>query len=229
MSVTAIIADSVIAIALLISLILGIKRGFIATVAKPVKILAALACAIFLSSLVGSQLIQPYVDQPIRNSLTTYLNEKCPELSEENAVEKLPTMLKFAASIGNVDLNALAAEGDGDLAVAITDRLTQPLARILATAIAFILLYIVARLVLWILIAILNGLFNTPILAWLNKGLGLIFGGLIGMLTIWGIVVAAEFVFGFAFADATWVADIRSGWIYGFFRGFSPLDLIFGF
>lgn len=229
MSIISISVDAAIVIALLIGLIVGAKRGFIKTVAKPVKILAALACAVFLCSWFGTQFIQPNIDQPIRSHLTEYLNEKCPELSEENAVDNLPTVLKIAAEIGKVDLNALAEEADGDLCAAVVDRLTEPVAHIIATVLSFIILYIGARLILWLLVMLLNALFNTAVLRWLNQGLGLIFGGITALIGMWGLVILAELVFGFAFSNAAWVADVRSGWVYSFFLRFSPLDLIFGF
>ena len=149
--------DIIIVAILGIGAFVGIKNGFIDTVAKPVKFVAALALAFSLAASVGNALVEPIIGPAISHKLCDILVEKYSEITAATANESLPTLIKFAASLCGVDIAGIASGADGISAIqAIADAVTAPVVDIMSTIFGFIIVYFVSKILLNILMLLIN-------------------------------------------------------------------------
>lgn len=227
--VAKIIVDIIIAAILLIGMIFGIKRGFFLFAAKLVKWFAAIAIAFSLSGCVAGYVIEPIIEEPITNQISDYLVDKCDILTAENAKDELPTVLKIAAHIVDVDLDSL--EGDGAVLISeIVDKLASPVIHLFAVIVAFFILYFVSKILLSIIISLLNKFFEHGVIGVVNKILGFVFGGSIAFVVAWLFVLIFSYVINVPFlADSTWASTFDGGFLYDFFKRMSPLDILLSF
>ena len=212
---------------------LGYKKGFLKIAAAPVRIFAAIALTFFCCAPIGNALIKPLVQEPISNYTADYLYENCKELTPDNVEDELPTLLKMAAGIADIDVDEIAKEAENEgraIIDAVADKLTEPLASLIAVVITFILLYFVSKILIGILISLLNQLLKKGVLGWVNKILGVVFGSLGALVAAWATVAILEFVFHSAlFADNAYVSQFEGHALYLFFKTYSPLELLLSF
>lgn len=226
-----IIFDLILTGILAAGIIIGIKNGFISTVARPVKFVAAIALAISLASVVGSAVIEPIIGPAISNKLSGVLIEKYSDITAETANESLPTLIKLAAGMCSVDITEVASTADGVSVIeAIVDSVTSPVVEIVATITGFILVYFVSKILLSILVSFINTMFNNGIVGTANKVLGAVFTFLLAFIVAWAFTAVSEFIFNIPIiAKAKLVENFNGGILYRFFRSFTPLDLLLSF
>lgn len=210
---------------------LGIKNGFISTVARPVKFVAAIALAISLASSVGSAIIEPIIGPAISNKLSDILIEEYSDITAETANEELPTVIKFAASMCGVDITDVANAADGSKIIEeIVDDVTSPVVEIMSAIAGFILVYFVAKILLNILMCFINNMFDSGIAGTANKILGAVFTFLLAFIAAWIFTVMSEFLLNIPLiAKAKWVENFDGGLLYRFFKSFAPLELLLSF
>lgn len=224
------VVDLIFVLILVIGIIIGIKRGFINTLAKPVKLVLALVIAFSLYGVVGTTLLQPIVSAPVTERLTLFLNERFGSTLTPETVDTLPTVIKFAAGVCNVDLAELAATAEGDIIAAILAEITAPVINIVCNVLAFVIVFIVAMILLGIVFAIINAIVDNGFVGVFNRILGAVFTLAFSVLVCWGLAIVLEYAVSLpAFAEAEWVAQFTGGYVYSFFRSFSPLDILLSF
>ncbi len=218
--------DILLCLAIAVGFIVGAVRGFVRSVAKPIRIVCAGFLAYLLCSVIGPNLIQPVVQAPISNQVSDFLVEKCETLD----IDHLPSLLKFAASLCNLDLSAYEGETTEESAHLIAEAVAEPLARILSIAIAFVLLFILCSLLLRLLLAVIDhSLKNSPLKGF-NRALGSVTGGLMGIVCVWLFCALFTWVVSLpAFAEAEWAIECQKGVVYGLFRSIDPLELLLSF
>ena len=211
--------------------IIGIKNGFISTVARPVKFFAALALALSLAVSVGNAIVEPIIGPAISNKISGILIEKYSDITAETASESLPTLIKFAASLCGVDIAGVASTADGARIIeSIVNSVTAPVVDIVATIAGFFITFFVAKILLGILLHFINGLFASGIAGTANKILGAVFTFLLAFIIAWAFTATSEFLLNIpVFAKAKWVENFSGGLLYRFFRSFAPLDLLLSF
>jgi uncharacterized membrane protein required for colicin V production len=210
--------------------ILGIKKGFLLTVAKPVRWVAAIAIALSFASLVGKSVIQPLIEAPITNQITEYLVEKCPDITPANASDKLPTLLKVAASIVGVDVSMLKQDTAADFISVIVTRLATPAVSLISTIIAFFLLYFVSKILLSIAVKLLNGIFSGGVLGAVNKTVGCVFGLCFSFMVAWLFTCVFSYVVNFPIIASTeWGSSFTGGYVYRFLESITPIELLLSF
>jgi uncharacterized membrane protein required for colicin V production len=226
-----ILFDLILAGILAAGVILGIKNGFISTVAKPVKFIAAIAIALSLAAGFGSVFIEPIVGPAISNKVSGILVEKYADITAETASAELPTLIKFAASMCGVDISTVASAAEGNnIIVSIVDTVTHPVVEIVSTIAGFIIVYFVAKILLGILLHLINELFDSGIAGTANKILGAVFTFLLAFCVAWAFTAFSEFFLNIPLiAKANWVSNFEGGILYKFFRLFTPLDLLLSF
>ena len=74
--IPSIIVDVVLAAIMAIIVITSVKRGFVKTVARPVKFVAAFALAWSLCNYISVEFIEGLIQTPIANQLKDFLYEK---------------------------------------------------------------------------------------------------------------------------------------------------------
>ena len=226
-----ILFDLILTAILAAGIYIGIKNGFISTVARPVKLVAAIAIALSLASVVGSAIIEPIIGPAISNKLSGILIEKYSDITAATASESLPTLIKFAASLCGVDVTAVANAADGISVIeAIVESVTSPVVEVVATIAGFILVYFIAKLLLSIAVYFIDSMFNSGIAGTANKILGAVFTFLLAFIVAWAFTAVSEFLLNIPLiAEANWVENFDGGILYRFFRSFAPLDLLLSF
>ncbi|MCQ2414125.1 MAG: CvpA family protein [Clostridia bacterium] len=225
------IADAVLACIVIAGFFIGINRGFIKTVAKPVKFFASLAIAFRFCAPAGAKYIQPYIQSPIQNHLSEYLTEKCTELTAANVGDELPTLLKIAAALFKIDVQGVAdAAGTEGLIQALVDNLTTPLISLVSMIAAFVILYFLSKLVFSIIVAIIDRMAQGGVIGAANKILGCIFGVLFAGILAWLLVCVSDFVFSLeTLNDKEVILQIEQGHLYQLLRTYNPFDLLLSF
>lgn len=212
-------------------IIIGIKNGFIDTVARPVKFFAAIALAFSLASFVGSAIIEPIIGPAISNKLSDALIEKYSNITAETANESLPTLIKFAASLCGVNVENVATSADGVSVIeAIVASVTDPVVQIVGVVAGFIIVYFVSKILLGVLLVFVNLIINRGVTGKVNKILGAVFTGLLAFTVCWAFTAVLEFLLNIPLiAEIKWVENFEGGFVYRFFKSFTPLDLLLSF
>lgn len=216
---------------LLAGALVGIKNGFIDTISRPIKFVCALVIAFSLAGVVGSTIIEPIIGPAISHKLSEILIDEYAEITAVNASESLPTLIKFAASMCNVDIEGVANAADGASVIeAIVDAVTTPVVEIMSVIFGFILLYFVSKFLLNILMVLVNTIVNNGIAGTINKTLGCVFTLFLAFVVGWAFTACMEFILNIpVIASAKWVENFTGGPVYNFFRLFTPLDLLLSF
>ncbi len=226
-----IIIDVILVAIVIVGGFLGFKKGFILTITKPVKWLCALLLAFLLCEVVSEHIVVPLVEEPITNQITEYLLEKCGEMTKETVSEDLPTLLKLAAGVIGIDVNAFEGNDSAALIGEIVDKLALPAINLFSVIISFVVLYIIFKLCLGIVIKIVDVLiFERGLIGGINKALGAGFGAAFAFFITWIVVMIFGYIISIpAIADAEWVKEFSGGFIYKFFDSITPLDLLLSF
>lgn len=225
-----IIIDIILIGILAVGAIIGVKRGFILTIAKPVKTFAAIFTAYALSSPFATAIVQPLIQPPITNEIAKYLSKKCADISAQNANTKLPTLLKYAAGKAGVDVTALTGENSEQYIQSLVDNLASPAIHIIAVIIAFIALYFLSKLLYTFVVSVVNSTLDHGVVGTLNKVLGCVFTTFFAFVVAWGLTTVFGAVISLpAVANTKWGSEFSGGYIYQFFKSFTPIDLLLSF
>ena len=226
-----IIFDLILIGILLAGAILGIKNGFIDTVAKPVKFVLAIALAFSLAGTVGAYVIEPIIGPAISHKLSDILVEKYSEITAATANDSLPTLIKFAASMCGVDISSVASGAEGASVIeAVVEAVTAPVVDIMGTIFGFIIVYFASKINLNIVMIFVNAMVNRGIVGAVNKTLGCVFSLFLAFVVVWAVTSVSEFILNIpVIASAKWVENFSGGIVYRFFRSFTPLDLLLSF
>ena len=211
----------------------GLKKGFISLAAGPIKFFLTLGIAFTACGAVAASTIAPAIEAPIASYVSDFLYKNCPDISAANVVEELPTMLKLAAGLAGLDIVEIAngADSAGTAIIEeISSILTAPVVDLFSVIIAFALVYIVAKIILTLIFYVINLGCKKGFVGGVNKLIGVVFGLCFSIIIAWGLVAVLELAFHSpAFADNALVADFEGGFLYGFFREYSPVELLLSF
>lgn len=189
--------DVVVILAFAISLISGIKRGFIRSIIRIVIVLTAIIGAIIYSPTVADYLNERYIEKPIIKIAHDSINKLTSDsvdidmLADERPSAFLKALDRFGVEIE--DIRAfIAANGytNDEKVDRIAEYMGAPVASALSNVIAFILLFLGIWFILWIVGRLVCLIFCIPVLRTADKLLGAIFGTLSGLIFAWGLSVA---------------------------------------
>ena len=224
-----IIIDLVLIGILAAGVIIGLTKGFVKVIAKPLKVIFSIVFALAFARAFGAWVVEPIIGEPIFNWISESIYESCANLSQDVAVDEMPTLIKFAASLSNVDLNAISG-GSEDVISSLVVELTQPIVSIISTVISFLLLILIARLALIIVFAIVNRVCEAGALKVVNRVLGCIVCVLFAAFVVWGVVSLFGFVISLpALAENEAIKNFNGGFIYKLFDRYSPIGLLLSF
>ena len=213
-----IVVDVILVAFVVIGFIIGLKRGFIRSVEGPICFVGSLALAYLLANPISVKLVEPVIGASLTNQLAEYLMSNCSDPSAE-----LPTLVKLAAGIVNIDL-------DGKTIEQILVEIASPTVHVVTVIIVFIILFFVLKLLLKLLFKIVDSIFNSSILVIPNKIVGCALNTLLGAVVAWVTVFAFNFFIHLdTMSGVTWAAEFNGGPIYNFFLNLSPLDLLLSF
>jgi uncharacterized membrane protein required for colicin V production len=220
------IVDLVLVVILLVGLVLGYKRGFVKTVAKPVKLVAVWFCTIKSCSAVAARFIAPLIQSSVTEKLSNFLQENYKNITASNVSEEMPTLLKIAAGVFDIDIQQVVEDAGLALTEQLAETFTAPLVSLVSIVIAFVLLLIVFSVLFSVVLWIINGIFHIGPLLWFNRILGVIFGVALALIVAWAVSMILGFVLELPALSAI---GFDGGVVYGFFREYHPLDLLLGF
>ena len=208
----------------------GVKKGFIATLAKPVKFFASLILAIMLSTIVATYIVEPIVEEPITSQISHFLVEKCENATVENADERIPTVLKFAAGVVGINIKDITASTIDEYVSSLVSELSHPVVHIFSIIVSFAFLYLVLRLLFTLIFALINHLLNRGFIGVINKILGCVFTTLFAVIIAWAFVSVFDYALNLPFlSDKEWAMNFDGGYIYKFFKSISPIELLLSF
>lgn len=225
------IFDIILAGILVAGALIGLKNGFIDTIARPVKFVLALVLAFSLARSVGDFLVEPMIGPAISHKLSDILVEKYAGVTAATASNELPTLVKVAASLCGVDIQQVASTADGALAIeAIAKSVSAPVVSLISLVLGFVITYFLAKLILKFVLILINNIVNNGIAGIVNKSLGCVFALFLAFVVGWAVTCVSEFVFNIpAIASMNGVDNFTGGVVYRFFRTFTPLDLLLSF
>ena len=225
-----IIVDLIIVAIVLLGALIGIKRGFIMTLAKPVRWVASIVIALSLCNSVATSIVQPAIEAPITNQISSYLAEECADITSENVTDELPTLLKLAAGIVGVDIKSVTGGTTADYISEIVDKLAVPAIHLIAIVISYFALYILSKILLSLAFSLINGILSGGIFGVANKILGFVFSTFLAFVTAWLLTSLFGYIINIpALKDVGWISSFKGGYVYRFFKEISPIDLLLSF
>ena len=213
-----------------VGIIMGVKMGFIKTVAKPIRFVLSVVIAFTFAANFSAAIVEPLISAPVTNQLTSFLSDRFSDVSAET-VETLPTLVKLAAGLCGIDIVEVASNtGEGSIIGAIVTEITAPFTSIICTVIAFIVLFFASKLVLTIAFAIVNKIIDNGIIGVANRIIGAVFMGALAFIVCWGAASIFELVIHLpVFEGQAWVDEFSGGFIYKFLKTINPIDLLLSF
>ena len=230
MSYIPFLCDAVIVVFLLFSFLRGRKKGLILTLCGLIAFFVAIFGARMATKLLTpsvADLLQPSFSTVIESQLDTGLSEKLDEILT-NAEQSDNAILEFLTGLGFYDdiAESIRSVVSDSTAQTVTD-VAVALARTVAELVAGVLIFVIAFLLItagWFLLShALNLAARLPIIHWLNRTLGGLFGLLQGMLLLFLIAWVLR-LFGGVIPQETMAQTT----LLKFFCTSNPLTLITG-
>ena len=225
-----IIVDLILTAFIVTGVVMGIKRGFIKTILKPVRFLGSFGIAVGCASGFASSVISPIIFDPIVNKVSAHLYQYCPDITQATVEEKLPTLLKIAAAVFGIDINNLTTEQSHEFIDTVVATLAAPVVNVISLIFSFFALFLLSKLLITIAFLIINKFFDKGILGVPNKILGCIFCTLFAFTVSWFFTVVFDFVIHTqAFSGVSWAYGFEGGIVYKLFKEITPIELLLSF
>ena len=220
-----IVVDLIILAIFVLFVSIGIRKGFLATVAKPIKLVASIGGALAFCRAVSDKFIYSAVSSSMTDRMTAILSEK---YLTPNDASELPTLIRMAAGVVGVDLSSISTT-DSYIS-AVISAVTDPFIGIVCVIISFFVTFILMMLALSFVLWGVNKIIDNGVVGIANRVLGCIFTSLLGFVAVWLISGLVSIILGLpSLADKAWVADFDGGFVYNFLRSVSPIDLLLSF
>ncbi len=211
--------------------LVGVRRGFIRAAVRFVGVFAAAVLASILGDIFATLIYDNFFREEFTRKISESISGVAGPSGVSRVLEGLPDFLRRAlegAGVTADKLTALLATSSGDAAQMISDTISPVFINMLKV-LCVIVLFMVLMLVVRGLAHIISGVFNFPLLGWVNSLLGGVFGLLMALLTIW-IILAVINVFTPMFTAETQriIEDtVSTSVIADKFVGFNPFDGMF--
>ena len=223
-----VILDVILFGSLVFGIIIGVRKGFIKIVTKPLRPLLAISIALAAASPVAESIIVPLINEPLTNQISSFLYDNCAHITSEN-IEELPTLVKLAASLAGIDF-ATMGDGTNEIMESIVGSLTLPIVNIISTIVAFVILFIFFNLLLAAFFSVMNSVFSKGAFGALNMVLGSVTSLLLSAFIAWALVSVFEYVIHFPkIADSPLLSEFTGGFLYAFFKQYNPVELLLSF
>ena len=190
MNINAIIVDVAAVAIILVSELLGRRRGFIKTLSWLIAIALSLYLASSFADIAAPVVSEKYVVPHLTSEV-----EKNIEAENEPAPQNPSEYSEFFKNIGIPD--GIITDATGEISKAISQNFTEPLTALvhniaykLTRTVLFVVFFLILLLVISLLLKVVNLAAKIPALNFINKTLGLILGLILGYL----IVIILSFI-----------------------------------
>ncbi|MBO5928520.1 MAG: CvpA family protein [Clostridia bacterium] len=179
------ILDGIVILLLVISLILGYRRGFIRTAIQLAGYVFAFLVALSLSQTVAKFVYDGFIDEGIRQSIGTAFTENAGNTvteKVEGVLDTLPDFLKTALSKNENVQNTLATitEKTENTVTAVTEtiisQIIRPIVVTLLRFVAFLILFLLLLLIVALLGKLVKPVSKLPLIRQVDGTLGLLLG-----------------------------------------------------
>ena len=210
--------DGLLALTVLIGSLVGCKVGFFKSVAKPIKIIAAISLTVCLASPIIDAWTRPLFVEKAYGWIFGTITEKCPELTAETAATGLSSFLLLVAKIFKVDVSAAASDAEGTEGIisAVSSAIAAPVGNLIAVVVTYVALFLIMLILLSILISVLDNCLNSGPLEVVNRVLGFVLGAAVATV----VACLAANVIGRISAQTP------GGFVYNFFKGINPFEIV---
>ena len=215
MNLTAI--DVILLLIPIIFLIIGCKKGLAKIITPIIKLLLSIFFTVLIAPDIVNAWSGPYFKSLLQSSISEYLTVNCPQITAAQSSAALPSLLKLAVGVFDIDLSAAGTTAGQTVISEVSVLISDPLGTFIANAVTYVVLFFVFVILLSIVLSLINVLFSEGPLKVVNKILGVVFMAVVSVFvcclisTVTGMLAPA-FV---------------GGDVYVFFRDFDPLTLIF--
>lgn len=200
--------------------VVGIVRGFLKSVMKPVRIAASLALSALISNPISKVLVAPIIQAPLDNKIQSYILE----FIEKHPKRELPTLVKLAAALADVDLT------DTEVLSELVGKVTAPIIEIISLVITFGIMFLILVIVIRVGCWFLESSIKDTKLSKANKIAGAILNALLGFVIGWAFVIVFDLFVHMPMFEAGWLGtEFKGGWIYRLLLNFSPIELLLSF
>lgn len=189
------IFDGVILAACLISIVLGVKRGFIKSVMGVCTLIAALFVAYAFTPKLSAWMEQQSFIRGISESITDTIKSLSENETGSYDLERLfsdmPDAFVQIVERYNADTDVLRetvepeSEAETEKVNALSELIAEPVAGAIADVLSFLALFVGAVIALKILTWLLDLIFQLPVLKTANSMLGFLFGVLSALVWAW--------------------------------------------
>ena len=208
----------------------GLVTGFFQMAANPLKVVAGLLFSGSLSGVVGKYIIAPIIQSPITNYIKDFMYEHCSDLSPDNVVSEMPTLLKMAGAAFNIEVNVTPGATTDQMLESVIVNLTTPAVNVIGIIIAFVLLFFLSKLIISIAISVINSYVSVGVLGQINKTMGFVLAFAVAFIAAWALTGVVDFIFHLGvFNNVEVIRNFSGGWIYRLFNSFSPIELLLSF
>ncbi len=190
MNINAIIVDVAAVAIILVSALLGRRRGFIKTLSWLIAIALSLYLASSFADIAAPVVSEKYVVPHLTSEV-----EKNIEAENEPAPQNPSEYSEFFKNLGIPD--GIITDATGEISKAISQNFTEPLTALvhniaykLTRTVLFVVFFLILLLVISLLLKVVNLAAKIPGLNFINKTLGLILGLILGYL----IVIVLSFI-----------------------------------
>ena len=214
------VLDLIFPMIIVIGVLLGYKKGFFATITKPLKLVFALCITIFAAAPIINTWTRPFFSGKVQSWIYSSLMESCPNITGETATESLPTLLKLSAELFKVDLSGTEGLSGAEAIInSISEKMAAPIGNLIAVVVTYVLLFFVSMIFTKIMLAVLNKFVKKGLLGRVNKALGFITGGMIA-------TIIACMISSIAYKVSP---DFASGAVSTFIRNINPFSILMKF
>ena len=201
--------DGAILVLFLWMVLLGMRHGFIKTIAGVVAFVAALVLSSLLSAPVSQFAYDTFVEPPVQEALLAEIGSSTPSAEQLDAVlETLPDFVTARLEADGVGNGAAILERIQDAEETTVDqrilgRVVEPVVLPLMKTLCMLLLFIVLWLLITWALRALHVVAKLPVLKQLNGRLGVVAGAVQGLLWVLFAVSVLRVV-----ADMGWIGAL---------------------
>ncbi len=208
----------------------GIIKGFFKMAAAPLKLVAGLVFSFSLCKVVGKFVIAPIIQSPVTNYIKDFMYEHCSDLTPDNVVSEMPTLLKMAGAAFNVDVAAASGTTTDEMLESVILNFTSPAVNCIGIIFAFVLLFLLSKLLISIGISLVNTYVSVGVLGKINRTMGFVLAGVLAFFGAWAFAGTVDFIFHLGiFNGSELIRNFSGGWLYRLFTSFSPIELLLSF
>lgn len=208
-----ILLDGIVVAVVVLFALLGLRKGFIKSLAGLIGAIAALIVALTVSRFAAEWIFNAWIRTPLLETITRSLTESG-ATTAEGIVEALPGYLQNLlgwAGGETASLNSAIASSSDTVARVLVTVLSPAIINLLMIVLT-IVLFVIFLLLIRLLLRLLNKVAQAPILRQVNGLLGFLFGIGKGILIVWLLCALVAVVVPLWFGDSgAWLQNAAEG------------------